>query len=216
MNKENEQKFAPLPGDFFREPTLTVARQLLGKTLVRRFEDGTVSVGRIVETEAYTEDDPACHAFRGISKANAAMFGPPGHAYVHINYGIYYCLNAVTGEEGCPEAALIRAIEPMENAARMYRNYFGENRDEESARREKRLGAGPGRIGMALAIDKSLDKTDLTRKSSPIFLAEGAEVPDDDVVITTRIGITKAADYLWRFYVRSSPFVSRRVREHGV
>jgi DNA-3-methyladenine glycosylase len=141
------------------------------------------------------------------------MFGPPGHAYIHINYGIYYCLNAVTSAEGCAEAALIRAIEPIQNAARMYRNYFGEDVDEETARREKRLGAGPGRLTIALAIDKSFDRTDLTNAANPVFLAEGADIHDEDVVIATRIGITKAADYPWRFYIRSSRFVSKRVRE---
>jgi DNA-3-methyladenine glycosylase len=211
--KENELIFAPLPRDFYRAPTLMVARSLLGKTLVRRFEDETIAAGRIVETEAYTRDDPACHAFRGMSRANAAMFGPPGHAYVHINYGIYYCLNAVTAEEGCPEAALIRAIEPIQNAARMYRNYFGAEVDEETARREKRLGAGPGRLAIALAIDKAYDRTDLTNAASPIFLAGGADVPEEEVVITTRIGITKAADYPWRFYVRASRYISKRIRE---
>jgi DNA-3-methyladenine glycosylase len=201
---------APLPRDFYRQATLTVARALLGQLLVRRFEDGAVCVGRIVETEAYTEGDPACHAFRGKSRANAAMFGPPGHAYVHINYGIHYCLNAVTGEEGTPEAALIRAVEPLVNAARMYRNYTGETVPEETARAARLIGAGPGRLTRALALDKSHDHADLTDPSGPVHLAPALPVPDAEVVTTTRIGITKAADYPWRFYVRASRFVSRR------
>jgi DNA-3-methyladenine glycosylase len=204
---------APLPRDFYEQPTLTAARALLGKILVRRFDDGTIATGRIVETEAYTKDDPACHAFRGISKANAAMFGPPGQAYVHINYGIYYCLNAVTAPEGTAEAVLIRAIEPREGVRQMYRNYFGTDTDDETARREKRLGAGPGRLTIAFAINKTFDRTDLTDPKSPFFLAEGDSVDDSDVVTTTRIGITKAADYPWRFYVRSSRYISKRVRE---
>jgi len=194
----------------FLNPTIEVARQLLGQCVVRRFEDGAICIGRIVETEAYTVGDPACHAFRGISKANAAMFGSPGHAYIHINYGLHYCLNAVTQAEGIPEAVLIRAIEPLENAALMYRNYTGDIVSEDIARQEKRIGAGPGRLTKALQIDKHFDGVDLTDSESPLFLISGATVSDNEVTTTTRIGITKAADYPWRFYVTASPFVSRR------
>lgn len=206
--------FPPLPREFYLQPTLTAARRLLGRLLVRRFEDGEVCVGRIVETEAYTVGDPACHAFRGKSKANGAMFGPPGHAYVHINYGLHYCLNAVMAPEGEPEAVLIRAIEPLENAARMFFNYTGEILPEDAARREKRIGAGPGRLTKALQIGKSFDCLDLTDPASPVFLAASpapnADFPDAAVTTTTRIGITKAADYPWRFYVTASAFISRR------
>ena len=94
--------FSPLPQAFYREPTLLVARNLLGAYVVRRFDDGEVAAGRVVETEAYTVDDPACHAFRGKSVANAAMWGCPGTAYIHINYGLHYCLNAVTADDGVP------------------------------------------------------------------------------------------------------------------
>lgn len=202
--------YIPLPREFYLEPTLTVARKLLGQVVVRRFDDGEIAAGRIVETEAYTVGDPACHAFRGKSKANAAMWGPPGHAYVHINYGLHYCLNAVTAEDGVPEAALIRAIEPIQNAARMYRNYTGEDADEATARKDVRIGAGPGRLSRALAIVKAYDTTDLTDAASPFFLAGGRDVPDEDIVTTTRIGITKGADYPWRWYVKSSRWVSKR------
>ena len=197
---------------FYEQPTLLVARQLLGKTLVRHFDNGEIAAGRIVETEAYTRDDPACHAFRGKSKSNGTMFGPPGHAYIHINYGLHFCLNAVTAGEGVAEAALIRAVEPLENAARLWRNYFGEADpvSEADARRDRRLTSGPGKLTKAFAIPRAFDGMDLTDPNSPLFLAEGEPVCDDDVVTTARIGITKAADYPWRFYVRSSRFVSRR------
>ena len=187
-----------------------MARRLLGKLLVRRFEDGAIAVGRIVETEAYTVGDPACHAFRGRTRANGTMFGPPGFAYIHINYGLHFCLNAVTAAEGEPEAALIRAFEPIENAARLFLNYMGETTDEAVARQEKRLGAGPGRLTKALAVDRSFDGTDLTDAASSLFLADAPEVADDAITTTTRIGITKAADYPWRFYITASRFVSRR------
>lgn len=202
--------FAPLPRAFYLQPTLDAARALLGKTLVRRLEDGPVAVCRIVETEAYTKDDPACHAFRGETRANRAMFGPPGHAYVHINYGLHYCLNAVTAPQGTAEAVLIRAVEPLRNAARMYHNYTGNDLPEEAACRERIIGAGPGRLTKALQIGKAFDHTDLTDPNAPVFLAEGEAVLSSDVAVATRIGITKGADFPWRFYVRSSRFVSRK------
>lgn len=209
----------PLPREFFLQPTLTVARKLLGKTLVRRFEDGVIATGRIVETEAYTRDDPACHAFRGLTERNRAMFGPPGHAYIHINYGLHHCLNAVCAPEGSAEAVLIRAIEPLTGASRLFRNYYGEVAAEAAlsaqdlealARADRRLGAGPGRLTKALSLDRASEGTDLTDPESPIYLAVGTSIPDSSVVTATRIGITKGADAPWRFYVRSSPFISRR------
>lgn len=209
---------SPLPRDFYRQPTLTVARALLGKTLIRRFDDGVTATVRIVETEAYTTDDPACHAYKGQTARNRSMFGPPGHAYVYLIYGMYWCLNAVTAEEGTAEAALIRAVEPVENAARMWRNYVGEAVSDAAlsddvdmaARDDKRIGAGPGRLTKALAIARALDGADLTNAESRLFIAEGKEIAEEDVVTTTRIGITRAADFPWRFYVRSSRWVSRR------
>ncbi len=210
---------AALPLSFYLRPTLEAARDLLGKTLVRRWPDGALSTGRIVETEAYLVGDPACHAFRGKTRSNAAMFGPPGLAYVHINYGLHFCLNAVTQEEDVPEAVLIRAIEPLVGAGRMWEAYVGageaaavppEERDA-IGRLDKRIGAGPGRLSRALGIDRTFTHTDLTDAASPIYLSsEGEPVPDEDVVTTTRIGITKGADLPWRFYVRSSRWVSRR------
>jgi DNA-3-methyladenine glycosylase len=210
---------SPLARSFYLQPTLVAARRLLGKTLARRFPDGVIATGRIVETEAYTTDDPACHAFRGKTERNQAMFGPPGHAYIHMNYGLHFCLNAVTAAEGSAEAVLIRAIEPQENASRLFRNYYGEVAAEDAfspeylesmARAEKRLGAGPGRLSKSLIIDRTFDNTDLTDAESPIFILEGPEVPEEDVVTTTRIGITKGADLPWRFYVRSSGFISKK------
>jgi DNA-3-methyladenine glycosylase len=202
---------APLPRSFYLQPTLTAARALLGQRLVRRFDDGTVATGRIVETEAYLVGDPACHAFRGETKRNRTMFGAPGHAYIHLNYGLHYCLNAVTAAEGDPEAVLIRAVEPEEGASRLYYNYVGpEAPVEEPPIIDKRLGAGPGRLTRAFGIGPAQEGTDLTDVRGPVFLTEGAPVPESEVVTTTRIGITKNADAAWRFYVRASRFISRR------
>ena len=200
----------PLPRDFYQQDTLTATRALLGKLLVRRFDDGEFAVCRIVETEAYTRDDPACHAYRGMTERNRTMFGTPGYAYVYLNYGIHYCLNAVTAPEGIAEAVLIRAVEPQEGAQRLIRNYFGDDLPEPILLTDKRIGAGPGRLTKALAVTRALDGTDLTDAFGPLYLAEDDDIPEEDVVTTTRIGITRAADYPWRFYVRSSPFVSRR------
>lgn len=204
--------FAPLPQAFYTEPTLLVARNLLGAFVVRRFADGEVAAGRIVETEAYTVGDPACHAFRGKSVANAAMWGRPGTAYVHINYGLHFCLNAVTAADGVPEAVLIRAIEPVRGAARMLRNYTGQTEATDAeAFADKRIGAGPGRLSRAFGITKPVfNGCDLTDADGDLFLATGAPVAEADVTTTTRIGITKGADFPWRFYVSASRWVSRR------
>ncbi len=203
----------PLPRAFYLQPTLTVARLLLGKNLVRRFDDGTIATGRIVETEAYQTDDPACHAFRGETRRNRTMFGPPGHAYIHMNYGLHYCLNAVTSPVGCAEAVLIRAVEPGGNIARLYAHYFGADAIppfDPDLPTDKRLGAGPGRLTRAFAIGPALEGIDLTDASSAAYLAEGDEVAEASVVSATRIGITKGADLPWRCYQAGSRFISRK------
>ena len=209
---DREISYVALECAFYLQPTLLAARKLLGQFVVRRFEDGAVAVGRVVETEAYTVGDPACHAFRGKSRANASMFGPPGRAYIHINYGLHYCLNAVTAPDGVPEAVLIRAIEPVRGATRLLQNYTGqENVTEADALLDKRIGAGPGRLARAMGITKpGFDGHDLTDEASALFLASGELVADEAVTTTTRIGITKGADFPWRYYVTASRWISRR------
>jgi DNA-3-methyladenine glycosylase len=182
---------SPLPRDFYRQHTAIVARQLLGKRLCTA--SGVALV--IVETEAYVEDDPAAHSYRGKTAANAAMFGVPGTAYVPINYGIHHCLNVVTNEEGRGEAVLIRALAPTDTNAPIDRTSY----------------AGPGRLTKTLGIAKPTHNgLDLTTTQSPLWIADADSLPDDAVTTTTRIGITKAADYLWRWYITASPYVSRR------
>jgi DNA-3-methyladenine glycosylase len=202
--------FSPLTTNLFLQETVIVARFLLGQYVVRRWESQVIAVGRIVETEAYTSDDPACHAFRRKTQANAPMFGRPGTAYIHINYGIHFCLNVVTQPEGTAEAVLIRAIEPIFGAEWMYQNYTGEILSEDEARQARILGAGPGRLTRALQIERSLNGTDLTLPESPVSLAVGESVSSENIVTTTRIGITKAVDYPWRFYDKTSRFISRK------
>ena len=175
-----------------------VARELLGCVLIHRTDDGDVS-GAIVETEAYGPDDPANHAFRGPSLRNAVMFGRPGHAYVYRIYGAHWCVNAVTGAEGVGEAVLIRALEPLVGLEQMRRNRGVED--------DRRLCSGPGNVCAALGITGALNGADLT--GSPLVITPGNPAPFQ-VVETIRVGITKAADRPWRYYVADSPYISRK------
>jgi DNA-3-methyladenine glycosylase len=188
-----------LPREFYLQDTLCVAKSLLGKMLVRRTEHGILA-GRIVETEAYLRDDPACHASRGKTPRNATMFGEPGHAYVYFTYGMYHCVNTVTAPEGVGEGVLIRAVEPVEGIETMSKN--------RSVLDKKNLTSGPGKLCMAFGLDRRHNGLDLT--SSSLMVVEGEEVSPQDIVETTRIGIRLAADAPWRFYVKNSPYVSRR------
>jgi DNA-3-methyladenine glycosylase len=172
-----------------------VAPELIGVTLL---VDGVG--GRIVEVEAYDQEDPASHGFRGRTARNAAMFGPPGHAYVYRSYGIHWCLNLVCEEEGTASAALIRAIEPTRGL------------DEMRARRgvddDRRLCSGPGRLCQALGVTREHDGCRLDRP--PFELLE----PDAPVELATgpRIGITRAAEVPWRYVEAGSRFLSRPSR----
>ena len=158
------------------------------------------TAGRIVETEAYTgPDDPACHAAArvGRTRRNEPLFGPPGTAYIHLNYGIHWLLNAVTGPEGFPAGVLVRALEPLEGVETM-----------RSRRGRDELTNGPARLTQALAVGPELQGHALDRR--PLRLLAGEGVTDPDVEITTRIGITKGSDRPLRFYDRRSRWVSRR------
>ncbi len=189
--------------DFYERDTLTVARDLLGRRLVRVL-DGVRLAGLIVETEAYVgQGDAACHASRGRTPRNEVMFGPPGHAYVYFIYGMYHCLNAVTEAEGFPAAVLIRAIEPVEGLEVMRRHRPG--------RPDTQLSSGPGKLCQALSIDRALNRADLC-DGSVLFIEAGQPVPGSAVVTGPRIGIRSdetARAVPWRFYVRDNPFVSR-------
>ena len=203
-----------LPRDFYLLPTISVARLLLGAILVRESSEGTTS-GRIVETEAYLQDDPACHAlFRkpGTAKGrsdewvvrrtdrNKSMFEGPGTAYVYFTYGNHHCLNAVTQPKGVPEAVLIRALEPLEGIELMVART--------PPQPVRRLCGGPGKLCRAMNITLALDATYLV--SGPLRVLEGGPVDDSEVATTTRIGVRAAADKPFRFYVSGSPSVSRR------
>jgi DNA-3-methyladenine glycosylase len=155
----------------------------------------------IVETEAYGgPNDPASHAAttRGRTERNRAMFGPPGHAYVYRSYGVHWCMNVVTGPEGVPQAVLIRGVEPLEGEELMERRRSG----------VRPLGAGPGRLCDALAITGALDGHDL--RQQPLVLSTGWSVPGEAVGVSPRVGVSRAANWPYRFYVRGSDGVSRR------
>jgi len=177
--------------------TVALARFLIGKLVVRELE-GERLVGRIVETEAYLVGDEACHAFRGMTERNRSLFRPRGHAYVYLAYGTSWMLNVSSQAEGIGEGVLIRALEPLAGADAMARARGTEVRRD--------LARGPGRLAQALAIDRALDGADLCAKG-PIWLADDGAKP---LVVgeSVRIGLTKAAERVLRFYARGNPYLS--------
>jgi DNA-3-methyladenine glycosylase len=177
--------------DFFGK-SVHVARQLIGKCLLI---DGIGGV--IVETEAYDESEPAAHSFIGERVANAALFGPPGRAYIYRSYGIHWCLNFVCGETGHGAGVLIRALEPIAGIPVMKRRRKQAN--------PKLLCSGPGRLGQALAVTHELNGKSLS--AAPFRLSDSIAKPQ--VVRGKRIGLTKAVDLPWRFGLKDSPFLSR-------
>ena len=196
-----------LPRDFYERATLVVARELIGKLLVHDTPAGLTS-GVIVETEAYIgESDPACHAAPGPTKRNAPLYGPPGIAYVYLNYGIHYLVNAVTESEGWPAAVLIRALEPRDGEALMRRR-----RARGTARRARDLEPaslcrGPGNLTRALGISLRHNLRDLV--ASELRIEDAAE-PAREIATGPRIGINVGMERPWRFHAVGSPAVSGR------
>ena len=197
--KRGRQRHAatPLARSALPTDTAALARALIGKLLVRELPEGVAS-GRIVETEAYVVGDAAGHAYRGMTPRTRSLFLERGHAYVYLAYGVSYMLNVSSEAPGTGAGVLIRALEPLEGISIMQRN-----RGVEGLRD---LTRGPGRLAAALRIDRGLDGLDLCREG-PLWLAHGDRAPGE-IAESVRIGISKAADRLLRFYVRGNPFVS--------
>ena len=189
-----------LPRAFYERETEIVARELLGAVLQCETGDGVAS-GIIVETEAYLgEHDLACHAAAGRTLRTEPLYGPPGTSYVYFIYGMYWCFNAVTRAEGLPSAVLVRAVEPLDGLPLMHKRRSRIKRDVD-------LTNGPGKLCAALGIDGSMSARSLQR--GPLVIREGERVPDERVEVTTRIGITKSADWPLRWIVRGNRFVSK-------
>jgi DNA-3-methyladenine glycosylase len=188
---------------FYRRPSLEVAPDLLGRTLVRVLADGTRLGARIVEVEAYREDDPASHSFRGRTARTEVMFGPPGHLYVYFTYGMHFCMNVVTGENGEGSAVLLRAAEPLRGVDRMAAN--------RGLADPRLLCSGPGRLCQALAVDRAQNGIDVVR-GTELRIEAGTPVPPERVRSGPRVGIRVATDRPWRFVEAGSPFASRGPR----
>ncbi len=196
------QELSILRRRFYARAPTTVARELIGKVLVRNRPDGNSLEGAIVETEAYGgSNDPASHAYRGITKRNEAMFGEAGHAYVYFTYSFHHCLNFVTERKGRPSAVLIRAVEPISGLDFMRKRRKTEDITD--------LASGPGKICQAFDIDRSLNKTDVTRIDGEIMVKNRGERPK--ILTTTRIGIKTGVEKNWRFCAADSKFLSQRV-----
>jgi DNA-3-methyladenine glycosylase len=183
---------------FYNRPTLEVAVDLLGKIFVRE-KDGNRLGGRLVEVEAYIgEDDPGCHAFRGMTPRNEIMYGDPGYLYVYFTYGNHYMLNIVTERKGFPAAVLLRGMEPLYGIEFM-KNNRGVNKLSE-------IASGPGKMAMALGITTAQKGEDLTGEH--IYLLED-KMEIGEIWQSPRIGLSEGRDKLWRFYLPDNPNVSK-------
>jgi DNA-3-methyladenine glycosylase len=183
-----------IPKAFYSQySTIDLAKALLGKYLAHESVYG-VKIGKIVETEAYLFDDPASHSFKGLSVRNSAMFEEAGTSYVYLIYGMYYCFNVVSNKKGLGEAVLIRALEPVKGL-------------------EGVSCSGPGKLCKAMGIDRAFDGHKLWK--SPLYLAfdtlnDTYMLNDTQIVMKTRVGITKASEEILRFYIKDNKFISRK------
>lgn len=199
---------ARLNRSFFNQPTLDVARELLGQRLVKIEPAGQRLSGWICETEAYIGTrDLGCHARAGRTARNASMWGPPGHAYVYFTYGMHWMLNLVTEEEGFPAAVLLRGLIPCEGIDLM--------RGRRKGRPDAQLTDGPAKLCQALGIDGTWDGVDLCRSQAPLFIERGVSIPPQSVTKGPRVGLNSVAEpwksIPWGF--RLAPQVMRRLKE---
>lgn len=192
--------------NFYTSPLLQIAPALLGKILVKKSGKAFLA-GKIVEVEAYDgATDESAHTFNGKTKRNEVMFKEGGYLYVYLSYGVHFCCNIVTGNKDHGTAVLIRAIEPLTGLDSMALNRYG--RSEYSEKDKMNLTNGPGKLCKALNLIKKDNGTDLLKDE--IFLTEANPPENFEIVQTTRIGISKAKDLPWRFYIKDNPYVSRK------
>ncbi|WP_420450357.1 DNA-3-methyladenine glycosylase [Ilumatobacter sp.] len=182
---------------WFGRDAPVVAAELLGKLIVHELPagDGGRAAGRIVEVEAYTEDDPASHTHRGRTPRTEVMFGPPAHLYVYLSYGIHACANVVTGPDGDGQAVLLRAVVPVEGVEAM--------RARRGGRGDRALADGPGKLTQALGIELRHDGHDLAGEGSTLSILDDGVDPPTTPVVGPRVGITRATSTPWRFRVPS-------------
>ncbi len=177
-----------LTKEFYNRDTLIVAQDLLGCKLCKKINN-KISKGIIVETEAYKQDDPACHAYKGMTKRSETLFKAPGLSYVYLIYGMYHCFNAVTEPEGIAGAVLVRALEPFEGILNTN---------------------GPGKLCREMEITRDYNEIDLTQNNSSLWIEKGERVLEQNIIKTERIGIKQAVEYPWRFYIKDNPYVSKK------
>lgn len=180
-------------------PADEVAPLLLGCVIEREL-DGEILRGRIVETEAYDQTDVASHSYKGRTPRSEVMFERAGRLYVYFTYGMHYCCNVVTGPDGHGAAVLIRAVEPLAGQSVMERRRGG--------RRARELTNGPAKFCQAFGIDRAMNGHDLAENPLKLLIPQEPVYATEDIIQTTRIGITQAKDVPWRFYVRGNPYVS--------
>lgn len=215
-------KLKPLPRSFYIRSTLQVARDLLGKNIICIFNHKLL-IGRIVEVEAYCNNDPASHSFRKMTKRNQVMFWMGGHLYVYFTYGMHFCANVVTGREGSGEAVLIRAVEPITGLEMMMKNRTKKNKSASITPSNKassklqsnnaqnylhNLTNGPAKFCEAFNITTKENGLDLL--SSKIIITHGIVFSNKSIARSSRIGISIGLEKKWRFYVKENPWVSRK------
>jgi len=204
MNEELSSK--KLTKSFYRRELLKVAKDLLGKILVK--SDGkNLFAGKIVEVEAYHGDfDEAAHSFKGITKRTQIMFEAGGYLYVYFTYGVHHCCNIVTGKKGQGTAVLIRAVEPVSGIDKMIRNRF--KRKIKNEKEMVNLTNGPGKICQAFRINRNHSGIDLN--GNEIYVLNGQKINKNEIGTSRRIGITKSIDLPWRFFIKNNPYLSRK------
>ena len=177
---------------FFQKNTLDVAQNLLGQIFCRQLPNGKIIKGKIVETEAYTQEEPSCHAYCGITKRSKTLFEEGGTFYVYFTYGMYYCANIVTEKQGYGSAVLIRALEPLTELE------------------DYKKTDGPAKFCKAFNITTELNGINIVADNSPVWVEKGEKINSENIITTTRIGITKATDLPWRFYIKGNKFISKK------